>query len=115
MSERAREFLEHWKSDHVAAVTDGQRLQEAVRLVLMCRDDAICAGIPAHDLRAAAQNDMIRHMLAALDATARLKDDAQPEAQSPVPSRSRSRIAVAAHHLPPVALAILRRFSSAAA
>ena len=39
-----------------------------------------------------------------------------PSSASPhVSSRSRSLITVAAYHLPPVALAILRRFSSAAA
>ena len=44
MSERAREFLEHWKAEHVGAVADNQRLRVAVRLVLRCREDATCGG-----------------------------------------------------------------------
>jgi hypothetical protein len=79
MSGRAREFLEKWKSEHVEPVANGKRLQEATRLVLKCRDDATCAGIPPHELRTAVQNDMIRNMLAALDAAAHLRDEAEPE------------------------------------
>ena len=79
MSERAREFLEKWKLEHVEPVADGKRLREAVRLVLMCRDDATCAGIPPHELRIAAQNDMIRNMLAAVDAATHLRDEPAPE------------------------------------
>ena len=45
MSERAREFLEHWVSDHVGAVADEYRMRETVRLVALCREDAIRAGI----------------------------------------------------------------------
>jgi hypothetical protein len=90
MSERAHEFLEQWKSEHVETVANSRRLQEAVRLVAMCREDAISAGIPAHELRTAAQDGMIRNMLAALDATARLRGDAEPEFQENGPSKSPS-------------------------
>ena len=38
MSERAREFLEHWVSDHVGAVADEYRMRETVRLVALCRE-----------------------------------------------------------------------------
>jgi hypothetical protein len=72
MSESAREFLEHWKSEHVETVAAGQRLREVVRLVAMCREDATWAGIPAHELRTAAQGDMFRNMLAALESVRRL-------------------------------------------
>ena len=76
----AREFLEHWKAEHVGAVADNQRLREAVRLVLRCREDATCAGIPARELRTAAQEDLIRRMLAALDAAAGLRSEPEPQA-----------------------------------
>ena len=54
MSERAREFLEHWLSDHVGAVADEYRMRETVRLVALCREDAIRAGIAPDELRTAA-------------------------------------------------------------
>jgi hypothetical protein len=83
MSQRAREFLEHWKAEFVGAVADNQRLREAVRLVLRCREDATCAGIPPHELRTAAQEDLIRNMLAAIDAAAGLRSEPEPQAFLP--------------------------------
>lgn len=79
MSSRARTFLEHWKSEYVEPVPETHRLREAVRLVTRCREDAACAHIPPQELRAAAGDDMIRNMLAALDAA---KDKAKPEPNS---------------------------------
>jgi hypothetical protein len=70
MSERAREFLEHWLSDHVGAVSDEYRMRETVRLVALCREDAIRAGIPPDELRTAAGGNLIQCMLAALSAAA---------------------------------------------
>jgi hypothetical protein len=70
MSERAREFLEHWVSDHVGAVADEYRMRETVRLVALCRDDAIRAGIAPDELRAAAGGNLIQCMLAVLSAAA---------------------------------------------
>jgi hypothetical protein len=70
MSERAREFLEHWVSDHVAAVADEYRMRETVRLVALCREDAIRAGIAPDELRTAAGGNLIQCMLAALSAAA---------------------------------------------
>jgi hypothetical protein len=70
MSERAREFLEHWLSGHVGAVADEYRMRETVRLVAQCREDAIRAGIVPDELRAAAGGNLIQHMLAALSAAA---------------------------------------------
>jgi hypothetical protein len=70
MSERAREFLEHWLSDHVGAVADEYRMRETVRLVALCREDAIRAGIVPDGLRAAAGGNLIQCMLAALSAAA---------------------------------------------
>lgn len=71
MSERAREFLERWLAEHVEPVADEHRLRETVRLVAMCREDAIAAGLAPSELRAAAGDDMIRTMLVALGAVAR--------------------------------------------
>ena len=68
MSERARDFLDHWLSGHVEMVPDAKRMQETVRLVAMCRKDAISAGIRPDELRAAAKGDLIRNVLAALAA-----------------------------------------------
>ncbi len=68
MSDRARDFLDHWLSGHVEAVPDAKRMQETVRLVAMCRKDAISAGIPPDELRAAAEGDLIRNVLAAVAA-----------------------------------------------
>lgn len=79
MSSRARTFLEHWKSEHVEPVPETHRLREAVRLVTRCREDAACAHIPPQELRAAAGDDMIRNMLAALDAASKDKTKAEPK------------------------------------
>jgi hypothetical protein len=76
MSERAREFLNHWLSGHVEFVPETQRLRETVRLVAACREDAIGAGIPPQELRAAADDDLVRKVLTALSESARLKADA---------------------------------------
>jgi hypothetical protein len=70
MSERARAFLEHWLSGHVGAVADEYRMRETVRLVALCREDAIRAGIPPDELRTAAGGNLIQCMLAALSAAA---------------------------------------------
>jgi hypothetical protein len=70
MSERAREFLEHWLSDHVTAVSDEYRMRETVRLVALCREDAIRAGIVPDELRTAAGGNLIQCMLAVLSAAA---------------------------------------------
>jgi|SRR5580700_3156798 hypothetical protein len=70
MSERARAFLEHWVSGHVGAVADEYRMRETVRLVALCREDAIRAGIPPDELRMAAGGNLIQCMLAALSAAA---------------------------------------------
>jgi hypothetical protein len=70
MSERAGEFLEHWLSGHVGAVADEYRMRETVRLVALCREDAIRAGIPPDELRTAAGGNLIQFMLAALSAAA---------------------------------------------
>ncbi len=69
MSEQAHQFLKRWTLDHVEPVPETHTLREAVRLVMNCRADALMAGIPAEELRAAAGDDMIRYMLMALAVT----------------------------------------------
>jgi hypothetical protein len=77
MSERAREFLEHWVSAHVGVIADEYRMRETVRLVALCREDAIRAGIAPDELRTAADGNLIQYMLAALStAAARTKQTA---------------------------------------
>src|SRR6202035_2780189 len=68
MSELAREFLEHWLSDHVGAVSDEYRMRETVRLVARAREAAIRAAIVPDERRAAAGGNLIQCMLAALSA-----------------------------------------------
>jgi hypothetical protein len=68
MSEAAREFLDRWMSEHVGAVPDEYRLRETVRLVALCREDAIRAGVDLADLRAAAGGNLLESILAALSA-----------------------------------------------
>ena len=80
VSERAREFLEHWLSGHVGAVADEYRMRETVRLVALCREDAIRAGVAPDELRTAAGGNLIQCMLAALStAAARTKQTADLE------------------------------------
>jgi len=75
MSERAGEFLHRWLAEHVTAVPDAQRLQETVRLVGLCREDALRVGISSLELRTAAGGDLIRAMLAALGSVANRTDE----------------------------------------
>lgn len=66
MSEQAHQFLKRWTLQHVEPISETHTLREAVRLVMDCRADAVLAGVPAEELRAAAGDDMIRYMLMAL-------------------------------------------------
>jgi hypothetical protein len=68
MSEAAREFLDRWMAEHIGAVPDEYRLRETVRLVALCREDAIHAGVDLADLRAAAGGNLLESILAALSA-----------------------------------------------
>ena len=68
MSKRAREFLDRWEKEHVCIVPDDKKLREVVKLTAKCREDAVTAGITPGELRAAAAQDLIRDMLAAVAA-----------------------------------------------
>ena len=76
MSDRAREFLIDWFSSHVQPLPAARRLAEAVRLATKCRADATAAGIPQQEIRDMANGDLILKLLQALDAAARLDEDA---------------------------------------
>jgi hypothetical protein len=68
MSERAREFIDHWESEHVNAVPDFEKAREAKELAIRCQEDALRAGITAQDLEAAVGGNLIGNMLEALEA-----------------------------------------------
>jgi hypothetical protein len=76
VSDRAREFLDYWESEHVHAVLARQRGHEAVQLAELCRDDAIRAGIALFDLQRAANGNLVQNMLDALEAAACRNDGA---------------------------------------
>jgi hypothetical protein len=67
---RAKEFLDYWEAEHVEVVADSEKAQEAKRLALQCRQDAIRAGIADQDLEDAVEGDLVGNMLQALDALA---------------------------------------------
>jgi hypothetical protein len=70
MSDRAREFIDHWESENVEAVADPDTAKEAERLASLCRQDALRAGIAVRDLEDAVGGDLIGSMLQALEAAA---------------------------------------------
>ena len=76
MSDRAREFLVDWFSAHVQPLPVVRRLAEAVRLATKCRADAAASGIPMQEIRDVADGDLILRLIQALDAAARLDEDA---------------------------------------
>lgn len=76
MSERAQSFLIHWFAGHIQSLPEPLRLAQAVRLATRCRKDASAAGIPRQEIREVAEGDLIRKLLNALDAAARLDNDA---------------------------------------
>ena len=76
MSDRARDFLFVWFATQVRALGPIRRLAEAVRLATKCRADATAAGIPLQEIRDAAGGDLILKLIQALDAAARLAEDA---------------------------------------
>jgi hypothetical protein len=76
MSDRAGDFLILWFAQHIKALPEVLRLAEAVRLATDCRRDAVTAGIPLQEIRDAVGGDLIRKILEALNAAARLADEA---------------------------------------
>jgi len=70
MTDRAKEFLNHWESEHVRAVQHARKRDEAECLARECLADANRAGITEQDLEDAADGDLVRNMLEALEAAA---------------------------------------------
>jgi hypothetical protein len=71
MSEQAEKFPAQWEFEHIAdsdIVARSVREDQARRLALRCREDAAKAGIGSPDLEAAAEENLIGHILQALDA-----------------------------------------------
>lgn len=66
LSDRAKEFLDHWEAEHVNAVPNAQKRNEAERLVKSCLADANRAGIIEQDLEEAADGNLFDNMLKAL-------------------------------------------------
>lgn len=66
MTDRAKEFLDHWESEHVNVVPHAQKRDEAEQLVRGCLADAKRAGISEQDLEDAADGDLLDSMLKAL-------------------------------------------------
>ena len=76
MSDRAHEFLTHWFAAHVQPLSPARRLGQAVRLATKCRTDATDAGIAPEEIRDVAGGDLILKLIQALDAAARLHEEA---------------------------------------
>ena len=68
MSDRAKEFVDYWEFEHVEAVASSEKSKEAERLAVLCREDAIRAGISEQDLEIAVGGDLVSNMLQALEA-----------------------------------------------
>jgi hypothetical protein len=68
MSEQAKKFLAKWEFEHIEVVARSVREEQARRLALQCREDAVRAGINSKDLEAVVEGDLFGNMLQALNA-----------------------------------------------
>ena len=68
MSDQATKFLAQWEFEHITVVARSDRQEQANRLALQCREDAVRAGINREDLEAAAEGNLVGNMLQALNA-----------------------------------------------
>ena len=96
MSDRAREFLIDWFSAHAQPLPVVRRLAEAVRLATNCRADATASGIPMQEIRDVAGGDLILRLIQALDAAARLDEDAPiaPEMRTLIETETSHRLVI---------------------
>ena len=78
MTDRAKEFVDHWESENVEPVAASDKVKEAERLASLCREDALRAGIAEQDLEDAVGGDLVGNMLQALDVAARRDLEAGP-------------------------------------
>lgn len=84
MSDMARDFLNEWLGTHIKPLVPLERVAASVRLAVQCRRDATSAGIPLQSIRDAAEGDLIRKILQALDVAAALHEQARPAPETPV-------------------------------
>jgi hypothetical protein len=68
MSDQAKKFLAQWELEHIEVVPRSDREEQARRLALQCRQDAVNAGVSDQDLEAVVEGNLIGSMLQALDA-----------------------------------------------
>jgi hypothetical protein len=68
MSDQAKKFLAQWELEHIEVVPRSDREEQARRLALQCRQDAVNAGVSDQDLEAVVEGNLIGNMLQALDA-----------------------------------------------
>jgi len=78
MTDRAKEFVDHWESEIVEPDAASAQVKAAERLASLCREDALRAGIAEQDLEDAVGGDLVGNMLQALDAAARRDSEAGP-------------------------------------
>jgi hypothetical protein len=68
MGDQAAKFLAQWEFENITVVARSNREEQAHRLALQCRKDAIRAGISSEDLEAAVEGNLFDNMLQALNA-----------------------------------------------
>jgi hypothetical protein len=68
MSAQAAKFLAQWEFEHITLVARSDREEQARRLALQCREDAVRAGISTEDLETAVEGNLFDNMLQALNA-----------------------------------------------
>ena len=68
MSDQAAKFLAQWEFEHITVVTRSDGEEQARRLALQCRKDAIRARTSSEDLEASVERDLFGNMLQALNA-----------------------------------------------
>jgi hypothetical protein len=68
MSDQVKKFLDQWEFEHITLVARSNREEQARRLTLQCREDAIKTGISSEDLEAAVEGNLFGYILQALDA-----------------------------------------------
>jgi hypothetical protein len=68
MAERAEVFLDHWCAQVIKAMPCVHREKQAQRLVTMCIAEGKRVGISEADIREAAGGNLVRYMLAEMDA-----------------------------------------------
>jgi hypothetical protein len=69
MSDKAAKFLAQWEFQRITVVSRSDCEEQARRLALQCREDAVRAGISSEDLEAAVEGHLFGNMLQALNAT----------------------------------------------